>query len=205
MTDTVDTVTLAAPEVRTFPTFEFRAVDGTEDGKFLEGRAVPYGTWTDVGWFMEQFAPGAFAKSIREAGKSLPLLLWHDNRKFPIGVSHEWRESEAALDVVWRLDEKDPEAMTAARKASEGFMTGLSVGFAPVYGGSDISRDDNGLDWITRTQARLLEVSLTPTPAYAGAKVALVRSRHKQGGDRPKSAQMESWLQYLDQVKGVSR
>ena len=197
-------VALRAPEVRTFPVLEFRDFEVANSGRFLEGRAVPYNTWADIGWFMEQHAPGSFAKSIREAAKQLPLLLWHNNQSFPIGVSHEWRDGEKALDCVWRLDQQDDLAMTAARKAAEGMLTGLSIGFRPISEPSTeagtLTVDDNGLAWITWTESRLLEVSLTPTPAFAGAKVALVRSKRHIGGRR-RSAELDAWRTYLEGVR----
>lgn len=205
-------VCLRAPEVRTFPALEFREVDGTESGRFLEGRAVPYDRWADIGWFRERFMPGSFAKSIREAAKQLPLLLWHDNRSMPIGVTHEWRDNDAGLDVVWRLDVDDPRAVEAARKAREGMLTGLSIGFAPIEklqkdgrgrafdANNEVDIDDLGVMSITRREARLLEVSLTPTPAYAGAKVSLVRSRTGQPGQRRRSAEIDAWRRYLETI-----
>lgn len=205
-------VCLRAPEVRTFLALEFREVDSTESGRFLEGRAVPYNRWADIGWFRERFVPGAFTKSIREAAKKLPLLLWHDNRSFPIGVTDEWRDNDAGLDVVWRLDVDDPRAVEAARKAREGMLTGLSIGFAPIMkpqkdaqgrefdANNTIDIDDMGVMSITRHEARLLEVSLTPTPAYAGAKVALVRSRTGQPGQRRRSAEIDAWRRYLEEL-----
>lgn len=207
MTDQIETVSLRAPEVRTYPVMQMRVVDGTEDGQYIEGRAVPYESWTDVGWYMEKFIKGAFSKSIREAAKQLPLLLWHDNRSFPVGVSEEWRDNDDGLDCVWRIDTSDELAVEAARKARDGYLTGLSVGFAPIMDlgkdGRDRNNirdlDDNGVMWITRKQARLLEVSLTPTPAYAGAKVQLVRTRDRQA--RP-SIEVGAWRRYLE---GVNR
>lgn len=196
-----DQITLRAPEVRTFATLEFRETDTSDSGKYLEGRAVPYGEWTDVGWFMEQFSRGAFAKSIREAAKDLPLLLWHDNRSFPVGKAEKWTEGGDGLDAVWRMDTEDPLAVEATRKAKGGFLTGLSVGFAPMPERDTLTIDDDGLPWITRNEARLLEVSLTPTPAYAGAQVALVRSRTAQGNHAPaprRSAELDSWKRKLE-------
>ncbi|GAB3750066.1 HK97 family phage prohead protease [Microlunatus parietis] len=201
----MESVTLRAPEVRTYPALELREIEATKGagGLWLEGRAVPYDTWTDVGWFMERITRGAFKKSIREAAAGLPLLLWHDNRTFPIGVSTEWRESDDGLDGVWRLDDQDPLAVEGARKAAAGMLTGMSVGFSPMVEEDDIELDDNGLPWITRSQARLLEVSLTPTPAYAGAQVSLVRSRaaQQQRGERRRSAEIDSWRAFAEQAR----
>lgn len=175
-----DLVTLNAPEVRTFRGLEFRDAEMSESGKWLEGRAVPYGVWQDVGWYMERIEKGCFAKSIREAARRLPLLLWHDSRSFPVGVSHRWTESDDGLDVVWKMDTSDV-AQEAARLAREELLTGLSVGFAGINSGTSRTYDeDAGISYVSRSEARLMEVSLTPTPAYAGAKVALVRSREPQ-------------------------
>lgn len=197
----MESVTLRAPEVRTFPALEIRELDRSESGLWLEGRAVPYGEWTDVGWFMERFERGAFTKSIKESARGLPLLLWHDSRTFPIGVSTEWRESDAGLDGVWKLDQQDPRAVEGARKARDGMLTGLSVGFVPFPERDTIDIDDNGLPWITRSEARLSEVSLTPTPAYAGAQVALVRSRQTRNGQRRRSAELDAWRGWAETVK----
>lgn len=193
-------VTLHAPEVRTFPAIEFRDVE--RSGKWLEGRAVPYGEWTDVGWFMEQMSRGVFGKSIKEAARGLPLLLWHDNRSFPIGVSERWTETDGGLDGVWRIDTGDELAVEGARKAAEGMLTGMSVGFAPMPETDTLSIDDDGLVWITRNEARLLETSLTPTPAYAGAQVSLVRSRQgrEQTAGKRRSAELDSWRNYLERA-----
>lgn len=192
-------VSLRAPEVRTFTNFEIRDVDGTESGSHIEGLAVPYGEWYDVGWFMEQFELGTFARSIKEAARNAPLLLWHDNHAFPAGKAVEWNDTEKGLRGVWEIDQSDALAVEATRKAREGFLTGLSVGFAPIA--QDTMTDDKGLMWVTRTEARLLEVSLTPTPAYAGARVSLVRSRVQHQGGKTRSAELDSWRAYLEGIK----
>ena len=191
-------VTLAAPEVRTFGGVTFRDAEMSESGKWLEGRAVPYGTWQDVGWYKEKIRKGAFAKSIREAAKKLPLLLWHDSRSFPIGVSYRWTENDDGLDVVWQLDTGD-RAQEAARLARDGMLTGLSVGFHDIISERTYDPDED-MSYVERIEARLLEVSLTPTPAYAGAKVALVRSRERAvaaGGGRRSAelAGLRDWLE----------
>lgn len=194
------TIALKSDEIRTYaPTLEFRAVDGTENLRFIEGIAVPYGVESDVGYYMEQIQRGCFAKSIKEAAKTLPLLTWHDSRSFPIGKSVEWTELDDGLRAVWELDTDDETAMTAARKARDGFMTGLSVGFHPIKS-ERVVDEELGILHVKRVEARLLEVSVTPTPAYAGAQVALVRSREARGGRRRQSAELDAWRRYLQSV-----
>ena len=196
---------------RLFPDLNFREFDATEDGRFLEGRAVPYNRWANIGWFRERFIPAAFAQSIRE-NRQLPLLLFHDSRSFPIGLGHEWNDNDAGLDGVWKLDTDDQRAVEAARKAREGMLTGMSIGFAPIEKmgknsrgaivdlNNEVEEDEMGLLSVTRRVARLMEVSLTPTPAYAGAKVALVRSRTGQPGQRRRSAEVDAWRRYLESI-----
>lgn len=196
-------VTLAAPEVRTFPALEFRDLDATESSKYLEGRAVPYGVEQDVGWYIETIQKGCFAKSIREAARRLPLLLWHDSRTFPIGVSKTWREEDDGLWATWELDVEDGQAQEAARKARNGMLTGLSVGFIPIKS-DHIRSDDDEVMRIVRIEGRLLEVSLTPTPAYAGAKVSLVRTAEHLSRDR-RSAKLAAWREYLDKISTTQR
>lgn len=206
---TTDLVTLNAPEVRTFRGLEFRDTDATESGSYLEGRAVPYEVWQDVGWYMECMAKRCFAKSIREAAKNLPLLLWHDSRSFPVGRSERWIENDDGLDVVWKMDSSDM-AQEAARLAREGMLTGLSVGFSGIHDKTERTFDeDKGISYVKRLEARLMEVSLTPTPAYAGAKVSLVRSHEPQVNAGPglvaprRSAEMSSLREWLEKNRTI--
>lgn len=166
--------------------YDMRDVEVSSSGKYLEGRAVPYNVWTDTGGYMERIMPGTFAKSIQEAANGLPLLLSHDSRKFPVGVAERWTEQPDGLIGLWRMDEDDEAAVMAHSKAGKGMLSSLSVGFVPIEnwvdddGGkrdvnNEVEIDDTGKVWVTRRQARLLEVSLTPTPAYAGAAVLAVR------------------------------
>lgn len=188
-----------APECRLYESRVALAdVDTTDSLTYLEGRAVPYETVTDTGWwYFEKVARSAFSESTEQT-PNLPLLLWHDNRSWPIGVSDGWVDSADGLHGVWRLDDS-AEAQRAARQARDGFLTGMSISFAPID-----SRWETNADWddwdpsdpetwdvVTRVRGRLLETSLTPTPAYADAQVALVRSvegRHARARQLPGSA-----------------
>lgn len=206
------TVTLRAPEVRTNSVLEFRAAEKSESGRFLEGIAVPFNTWANIGWFMEQHQAGSFARSITEAAERLPLLLWHDNRSFPVGVSHEWRDGDDHLGVVWKLDGSE-EANRAADLAESGMLTGLSIGFAPIRSSWEyVKLEDwdpdlgpDHMDRVTRLESRLLEVSLTPTPAFAGAQVQLVRSREASKGKRGEPGRRPRLERAREQLEALRR
>ena len=180
------TVTTNATEARTFATSlamrEVQAVGVGKAAEFLEGTAVPFDTWADLGWFMESHAVDSLKRSTKaNAGARLPLLLFHDNRSFPIGHAEEWHHEAAGLRGVWRLN-GSPEAQRAAQAAGAGDLVGLSIGFAPIRSdwqyveewNPDLGADHK--DHVTRLESRLLEVSLTPTPAFADAAVSCVRT-----------------------------
>jgi hypothetical protein len=149
--------------------------------RYLEGRAVPYDTWSNVGWFMEQHRFGSFKRSTNgRSGAKLPLLWFHDNRAFPIGHAEKWEHPDDGLHGVWKLNDSS-EAQRAARMAEDGDLTGLSIGFqdaaAPVWeDGDPFSEDPDAFPRVTRVESRLLEVSVVSTPAFPTAEVTMVRT-----------------------------
>lgn len=157
--------------------------------RYLEGRAAPYGVAANTGWYTELLAPGCFAKSIKEAARALPLLLFHDGRSMDsiIGMAESWEERADGLWGVWRLSDEE-HAQRAARMAADGMLAHMSVGFVPIR--SETVYDEQDAATITRLEARLVEVSLTPTPAYKDALVSKVRSAGVTGraGVRPRLA-----------------
>lgn len=180
-----------APTRRTTPTpatrtlrrtagYVIRSTDTTPTGRYIAGRAVPYSTPQDVGGYLETHQPGSFTTSITRT-PDVPLLLWHNNQSFPVGVTDKWNDNPDGLDVIWRLDTSD-EAQRAAQLARDGILTGLSIGFVPIrskwtYAPKRYDPDTSGpehLDRVTRLESRLLEISIVSTPAYAAAKVTKV-------------------------------
>jgi HK97 family phage prohead protease len=147
----------------------------------LSGLAVPYGVWTNRGWFLESVAPGAFDKSIQEAAAGLPLLMFHDDGSLPVGISDAWDSRKDGLYGHWRLDTR-PEAQEAGRLADEGMLRWFSVGHQPIRSewtrvAADAWDPDLGpdhMDRLTRLEARLLETSLLTTPAFGTAQVDAV-------------------------------
>jgi HK97 family phage prohead protease len=190
------------PEERQFAVgLELRdaqAVGAAGRYRFLEGVAVPYDVWADIGPFVEQHASGSFERSTRGAGKNLPLLLFHDNRKWPVGHAEKWSHDAGGLAGLWRLNDTD-DAQTAAQLAEAGDLRGMSIGFQPNKSKWDPrSADDwnpdlgpEHKDRVTRLESRLLEVSLTPTPAFPDAQVACVRTAFTRDGRR----EIDAWFE----------
>jgi len=181
---------MQADEVRLFgAVLEVRDMNvaGRSPYTHIEGRAVPYDTWADVGWYLESHAAGSFRQSTTHgAGKTLPLLLFHDNRSFPIGGSVEWTSEDDGLHGAWALNDR-PEAQEAAKLARSGELGYLSIGFSPIRSNWEFA-DEWGMDlgWdhmdkVTRLESRLLEVSMVATPAFATAEVTLVRHKLERG------------------------
>lgn len=175
-------ITLSAPEGRMFAGVQLRAVEATESFSMIRGIAVPYDVNASIGWFLEQFAPGSLAKSIKEAARALPLNLFHENRMFPIGAASEWNERADGLEGTWKIDEHAELAQESARQAAEGRLTGLSIEFAPIRSEWTFAEDwdpaqgPDHMDTVRRIEARLGAVGLVQTPAYVSAGVELVRS-----------------------------
>jgi uncharacterized protein len=127
------------------------------------GLAVPYGTETKIGGLRESFAPGAF--DVNDViGK--PLAYRHGE---PIGriTGAESREDGLYIDFDIVNTAQGRDAAVLARTDS---IKGLSVGFISARSAMSKARD-----MITHTAANLLEVSLTPYPAYATAGVSSIR------------------------------
>ena len=127
------------------------------------GMAVPYGTETKIGGLRESFAPGAF--DVNDViGK--PLAYRHGE---PIGriTGAESREDGLYIDFDIVNTAQGRDAAVLARTDS---IKGLSVGFISARSAMSKARD-----MITHTAANLLEVSLTPYPAYATAGVSSIR------------------------------
>ena len=176
----------------------------------LTGRAVPYGVFTNRGWYLEAVGQGAFDKSIQEAaGTGLPLHLFHDSETFPVGVSTAWESRPDALYGTWRLD-KGPEAQRAAALADDGLLVYLSVGHAPIRNSWDLAEDwdpDLGpdhMDRLTRVESRLVEVSMLTAPAFPQAQVLSVAAaardpeiRRRRDIIRPSLRAWQDWAATL--------
>jgi hypothetical protein len=172
--------------------------------KYLEGRAVPYGVWADIGWFLEQHEQGSLDRTTKEAASKLPLLLFHNNRSWPVGVSESWSHDDEGLNGVWRLNQTN-DAQQAAMLAESGDLGYMSIGFSPIRSSWEYVDDFNPdlgpdhMDRVTRQESRLLEVSLTPTPAFSTAEITMVRTR-----ERPRPRQelrVDAWRRELAKLQ----
>lgn len=203
-------MTTIATETRT-QGIQLRDLETTLSKSMLKGRAVPYNREEDIGWFLETFAPGSLAKSIKESARALPLLLFHESRSWPIGVAHEYDDNDDGLDTIWRLD-KSAEAQRAAQLAEDGILNFLSIRFSPIrsqWTYVDDFNPDLGAahkDRVLRQEARLIETSLVSTPAYNGAAVEWVRTGERSLTRPDSGREIRAWRDELEALRaGATR
>ncbi|MDQ1304718.1 MAG: uncharacterized protein QG671_545 [Actinomycetota bacterium] len=155
-------------------TILFRTSDVSPgSGRTVHGIAVPYGVVAEVSDggkpYPERFAPGAFARSIRERGDKVRLFDSHNTRRLPIGRAAELREESDGLHVAFDIA-ATRDGDDALELVRSGTVDAFSVGFRGIR--------EHVEDGVTvRTEAALMEVSLVGLPAYAGAEIAGVRSQ----------------------------
>lgn len=152
---------------------------GAIEGRTIHGVAVPYEQVTTISErndrgqvvdFREKFTYGSFARSIRERGHKVRLLIGHETRKLPVGQASELREEADGLHAAFTIaDTTDGnDLLTLVR---DGVVDSFSIGFTPI-------RDRWDGDVRVHLEAGLREVSAVNWPAYAGAAIAGVRSQH---------------------------
>lgn len=189
-------------------------LDITDSG-YIQATLVPYREVADIGFFTESFLPGSFAKSIKEAARSLALHVFHDDMaapgmdSWPIGVATEWKDSEDRLRGVWKFDD-DAKAQRARKLATpdengNAMLGYMSVRFQPIRNNWRMAEVWNpeipeGKDHVDRIEARLVSAGLVSGPAYIGATVDWVRSAGVPGRETGPRA-VDEWSTWLEQVK----
>ena len=156
--------------------------DGEGDGRTLVGLAVPYDAELEVSdwWddYTEVFRKGAFAKTISDRGRPVPLLVSHEHRALPIGAATALSETDAGLTAAFHLS-NTMRADEVLALVTDGALSGLSIGFEAVQqritkGSARDPAADR--DLVERTEVNLREVSVCNFPAFAAAGVTGVRS-----------------------------
>lgn len=127
------------------------------------GRAVPYDVETDIGGVRESFARDSFSPE-DVIGK--PLAYRHNE---PVGIITGAENREDGLYIDFQIV-NTALGRDAATLARTGASKGLSVGFQPIKSAWSKTRDK-----VQHLSAGLMEVSLTPYPAYATAGISAIR------------------------------
>jgi uncharacterized protein len=152
---------------------ELRAGDDGGDGRTLTGLAIPYGEVTLYSGHPaaaggERFARGSLKRTIAHRKGRLPKLFRNHAHDVAIGVAIDMRDADEGVFASWRIADT-PAGNAALQEFREGVLDSLSVGFRAIR--------ETMVDGVREIrEAHLLEVSLVPMPAYAGAQVLSVRS-----------------------------
>ncbi len=159
-------------ERRTFiGNFELRDDSGEDGVKKIVGHAAVFNSLSeDLGGFREQIAPGAFAKSLKNADVR---ALWNHDPNFVLGRNKagtlQLREDKTGLAI-----EITPPDTQFARdlmvSMERGDVTQMSFGFRTV---SDKWETKDGEDFRTLIEVDIFDVSPVTYPAYVQTDVAL--------------------------------
>lgn len=156
-------------ETRAGSPIELRAAD---DGVTVEGHAAVFDQDANIGgWFIERFAPGAFAESLKR-GDDVVFLVNHDG--LPLARTRsgtlELAEDARGLHVRSALEAADPDVAQIVPKMQRGDLDKMSIAFVAVRQEWDESGE---IPVRTIHQADLYDVSIVTSPAYEGTDIGL--------------------------------
>jgi phage head maturation protease len=167
----------------------------------LEGTFARFDEWVEIndssGHYMERVSPRAFAKTIAETGRRVPVLLDHGKSSvlgsLPLGRLESVSESADGANYRVRLNPGLPELLVAGLRDGQygsSFRAQAIKSSVRRRPGRSAANPD-GLPEVTRTELRLLDVGPTSMPAY-GATSAKVRSLVEEAPVEPEPR--PSWL-----------
>jgi len=151
---------------------EFR-VEQREDGKkLIRGHAAVFNVETDLGWFRERIAPGAFRESIET--DDVRALFNHDEN-FILGRNKAgtltMREDEQGLYV--EIDPPDTQvARDLVTSIERGDISQMSFGFQTIKDSWE-TEENAAKDLRTLEKVKLWDVSPVTFPAYQETDVAV--------------------------------
>lgn len=149
-----------------------RRMDTSSDGRTVEVVAVPFGETLELmgGMFREEISPDV--EVMLRDGHSLPMLWRHDEQ---IGAwQRNLKRTDSGLVAVGRISDTTLGRDVATLLADDA-MTGASIGFRVTR--SHTEQRESAVEMIDGIE--LFEISLTPIPAYTGARLQSVREHRK--------------------------
>lgn len=182
-----------------------------EDGKrYLDGYFSVFNQPYEVypGW-IEEIAPGAFARSLRE-GRDVKVL-WNHNSDIVLGSTGNrtacLSEDERGLHGPTEINEQDQDAKNAYARVARGDVRGCSFGFD--IRAMEESWDEDGTYRTRLTDVDLYEVSPCTFPAYTQTSIqARAREELNQARaalEEAKKKQREQWRSRMRaRLKGES-
>lgn len=182
-----------------------------EDGKrYLDGYFSVFNQPYEVypGW-IEEIAPGAFARSLRE-GRDVKVL-WNHNSDIVLGSTGNrtayLSEDERGLHGPTEINEQDQDAKNAYARVARGDVRGCSFGFD--IRAMEESWDEDGTYRTRLTDVDLYEVSPCTFPAYTQtsiqARAGEELNQARAALEEAKKKQREQWRSRMRaRLKGES-
>lgn len=178
---------------------EFR-VEQREDGKkLIRGHAAVFNSETDLGWFRERIAPGAFSESI---GKDDVRALFNHDENFILGRNTAgtltMREDERGLYV--EIDPPDTQVgRDLVTSIERGDISQMSFGFQTIKDSWE-TEENAAKDLRTLEKVKLWDVSPVTFPAYQETDVA-VRSHECWSHSKVEPLRYKPFLERLQREK----
>jgi HK97 family phage prohead protease len=160
-----------------------------ENRRTITGIAVPYNTFATVSdGTTVQFMPG----SLPVEGKAPKLYMNHDSTQ-AIGLVAERVDSEEAMYFTAKVSNTraGDEALVLA---ADGVIDSVSVGVNPT----EFKYDDEGN--MTILAAEWVELSLVPTPAFAGATISQVAASEPVAEEPKEEPKMETTPEVVEEA-----
>lgn len=151
---------------------EVRAVTDGEQGPRIEGLAVPYGVWTDLGPFRERVAAGAFREYLGNPENDVVYNYGHDRNAIMGRRSSgtlQVRDDDEGVHVSLELPDTTM-GRDLAVMVRRGDIRGHSIEFTTTQ---DEWRNEDGKDSRTVVRGGLPGVALVGNPAYSTTTAAM--------------------------------
>ncbi|EPZ9324559.1 HK97 family phage prohead protease [Salmonella enterica subsp. enterica] len=176
--------------------FEIRSASVSVKNNKLVGYVVPWNSRSQLIWdeFYEVFAPYAFKDSLA-SGNDVRALYEHDYKGL-LGrtASRTLILSEDNTGLRFELDPPDTQTgRDLLELVGRGDISGMSFGFRATKESWDFNQDPC---LRTITDAELLEITFTATPAYSESDVEIARRSMQLARQRPDNARQ--WAELLE-------
>jgi HK97 family phage prohead protease len=156
-------------------TVELRMADGQEWPQYVEGVAAVVNSTTDIGWFEERIAPGAFDEALKTS--DIRVLGNHDPNimlgRTASNTAEVWVDTNGNLAYKFQPDENNPTHVSWVRSIQRGDISQSSFAFTvdSAQWSSSQKYGDLGLRTIVKVR-ELYDVSPVTYPAYADTSIS---------------------------------
>lgn len=198
-------------EFRKFGTIEKRAlVDGVEFPDKFGGVAAVVDTTTDMGWYEERIAKGAFDAALASADLDIRVLYNHEEcqvlGRTKSGTGRVYVDERGNLAYDYDFDPNSPLHKTVAAAIMRGDITQSSFAFVieEVTWSASAKYGEMGLRTINKIKM-IYDVSPVTYPAYedteADSRKALIEERSNFGGENVTAKNEIEMRKSLDLLK----